>query len=138
MVFRVQVEGGEITAAAGDEVVNSGAWLYPTPTPRPEDTDEGTWAEGVTLVDGVPVQTWTPRPWTAAEVASAEPERLAQLQAARRARALREAARTALTGNGAYLALSPPTAGQVAAQVAALTRQNSAIIKLVLGQFDED
>lgn len=39
-------------------------------TPQPKDTDTTKHDESVTLVDGLPVQTWTPRPWTADEVAA--------------------------------------------------------------------
>ena len=38
-------------------------------TPQPQDTDTVKHDESVVLVDGVPTQTWTARPWNAAEVA---------------------------------------------------------------------
>lgn len=49
---------------------------------------------------------------------------------------LRQRAQQALTANAAYLALSPPTQAQVVAQVASLTRQDSALIRLGLGVLD--
>jgi len=53
-------------------------------TPRPDDTDTTKHDESVVLVDGVPTQTWTARPWNADEIA------------AREARIQREATRTAV------------------------------------------
>ena len=44
-------------------------WVPVTETPRPDDTDTTKHDESVVLVDGVPTQTWTARPWNAAEVA---------------------------------------------------------------------
>ena len=38
-------------------------------TPQPQDTDTVKHDESVVLVDGVPTQKWTARPWNAAEVA---------------------------------------------------------------------
>lgn len=46
--------------------------------------------------------------------------------------AKRDLARVALKNNGAYLALNPPTQAQAIAQVAALTRQVNALIRLAL------
>lgn len=132
MMMKVRVSDGSITEAARGEPADDAGWVDVRETPKPADTDEGTWAEGVDLADGVPVQTWTRRPWTPAELASLGPTRLAELQATGRLGQLREAARQALTTNDAYLALSPPTGAQVAAQVAALTRQSSVLIRLTL------
>lgn len=45
-------------------------------------------------------------------------------------------AASALTNNRTYLALSSPTNAQVAAQVRALTQQNTQLIRLVTNQLD--
>ena len=42
-------------------------WVPVTQTPRPDDTDTTKYGSEVRLVDGVPTQRWTARPWTAAE-----------------------------------------------------------------------
>jgi hypothetical protein len=44
-------------------------WTLVVETPRPADTDTTKHDESVVLVDGVPTQKWTARPWNAAEVA---------------------------------------------------------------------
>lgn len=49
---------------------------------------------------------------------------------------LQDRARQALATNAAYLALAAPTNAQVAQQVARLTRQTSAAIRLLLGAVD--
>jgi hypothetical protein len=49
---------------------------------------------------------------------------------------LRDRAIGALDTNAAFLALDPPTQAQVLAQVRALTRQSSALIRLSLGYLD--
>ena len=47
-------------------------WLPVTATPRPPDTDTITYDYSVTVVDGVPTETWTERPKTPDEIAGAE------------------------------------------------------------------
>jgi hypothetical protein len=75
------------------------------------------------------------RPLTAGESAD-----LAALDAAATASAneatLRSRAQQAITNNTTYLGITTPSNAQVVAQVAALTRQNNAIIRLVIGQLD--
>ena len=45
-------------------------WVEVTETPRPADTDTTTHDYGVELVAGTPTVVWTPRPWTAEELAA--------------------------------------------------------------------
>ena len=45
-------------------------WLPVVETPRPADTDTTTHDYSVELVAGLPVVTWTPRPWTPEEMVS--------------------------------------------------------------------
>ncbi len=49
---------------------------------------------------------------------------------------LQQRAQGALADNVAYLGLATPNSGQVAAQVARLTKECSAIIRLLLNQLD--
>lgn len=52
--------------------------------------------------------------------------------------ALINKAQTAITANGTYIALTNPTAAQTTAQVKMLTRENTAIIKLLLKSLGVD
>lgn len=97
-------------------------WLPVTQTPRPADTDTTTHDYSVTLVGGVPTETWTERPKTQAELDAAT--------AATNEAALISAARGAIAGNKTFLALASPTNAQTLAQVKALTRQMNALIRL--------
>ena len=87
------------------------------------DTTAGTLT---TFTDGTP-QT---RPMTAAEVAHFA-EDLVRLVAGDNRLALLDRARAALAGNQTFLDLTTPTNAQVVAQVRALTRQTSGLIKLI-------
>lgn len=49
---------------------------------------------------------------------------------------IEDRARLALTANNNYLSITTPTAAQISAQVKALTRQNNALIRLLLNKFD--
>lgn len=49
---------------------------------------------------------------------------------------LRDSARAALVGNTSYLAMPTRTNADVAVQVLKLTRQNNALIRLVIGALD--
>ena len=51
-------------------VLNPRGWFAVTPTARPADTDTTTTDYSVTLVGGVPTETWTTRPWTTDELAA--------------------------------------------------------------------
>jgi hypothetical protein len=50
-------------------------------------------------------------------------------------RTVYDKARQALTANAAFLALSTPTTAQTLAHVRALTRQNNALIRLLLNEL---
>lgn len=93
-------------------------------TPQPADTDTTTYERSVELVDKVPTVTWTPRAKTPAELAAATTTtNTATLEAK---------ARAAIIANGTYLALAAPTNAQTLAQVRALTRQMTALVRLSL------
>lgn len=75
------------------------------------------------------------RPYTAAEHAAATAT-ATQATADANEATLRSRAQTALTTNGEFLALAAPTNAQTLAQVKALTRQASALIRLELRALD--
>jgi hypothetical protein len=49
---------------------------------------------------------------------------------------LQQRAQNALVNNATYLAITNPTTNQAVAQVAALTRQMDAVIRVLLSQYD--
>lgn len=51
-------------------------------------------------------------------------------------RTLEQQAATAMETNRTFIALAPPTAAQVTAQVKALSRQNNGLIRIMLARFD--
>jgi hypothetical protein len=50
------------------EIIGPHGWEPVVTTERPADTDTTTHDYSVELVDGVPTEVWTPRPWTQAEL----------------------------------------------------------------------
>lgn len=96
-------------------------------TPQPEDTETETTGLSYTVgVDSV-TQVWTPRPWTA--------EELAVRTASTNRVTITDKARQALTANAGFLALTSPTNAQVLTQVKVLTRECSALIRLMLDEL---
>ena len=77
-------DGAWVTPPAGEwtpEQAADAGYFPVTETPRPDDTITTTHVESVVLVGGVPTQTWTPRPWTADEVAAREAQASAEAKA---------------------------------------------------------
>jgi hypothetical protein len=54
------------------DIIGPHGWAPVVTTPRPPDTDTTTHDYTVDVVDGDPVEVWTPRPWTPDELASRE------------------------------------------------------------------
>lgn len=130
-----QVDGGFLVAISVDPPVGDG-WVEVVEVPRPDDTDERTWDAGVTVVGGLPVQTWTARPWTPPEWAQMPVERRDYLRWVRRSGELREtvvgglaalaSARQAAEGDMANATLLRTQALALADELIALTGQVSA------------
>lgn len=79
----------------------------------------------------------TSRPYTTEENAEAD-ERDATEALVTNQRSIEGKAVAALDANNTYLALQSPSNAQVVAQVRLLTRQNNALIRLVLKRLDVD
>lgn len=83
----------------------------------------------VTLPGGIPTRTWTVRSKT-------QPELDADTATANSV-TVHNRAETGLAVNSAFLAISSPSNAQTLAQVKALTRQVSGLIRLTLGKLDD-
>jgi hypothetical protein len=102
-------------------------WFAVTDTPQPPDTATTTHVGSVTLVDDVATETWTPRPWTPAE--------LAARTAAINGDTIRTRVADAIAVNRAFLALVSPTNAQVVAYVRAIAPQLIGLERLTLGDL---
>jgi hypothetical protein len=91
------------------------------------------WNQDGTLVPSTPTNP-NPRPYSERENALADLRSPAATQSPAE-QTLRAQGRTALTANATYLATVPHTAAEAAAQVEALTRQCSALIRLINREF---
>lgn len=111
-----------------DEELAECGWFRVVNVARPADTPTQTTNRSLTLVAGVPTETWTARPKTQAE--------LDNDRDTANAATIRQQANGALDVNRTYLALAAPTNAQVVAQVRALTQEMNGVIRLVLGKLD--
>lgn len=81
---------------------------------------DGSTIETITYSDGSRSIQYTPGPGTPAA----------------NQQTLQARAQLALTANATYLAIASPSNAQVSAQVTALTKEATAVIRLLLGQLD--
>lgn len=91
------------------------------------------WEQDGTLTPSTP-DVPNPRPYTDRENIDADLRSPASTMSTAEQN-LRQQARQALTTNADYLALNPPTQAQVVAQVNALTRECSALIRLAVRAY---
>ena len=98
-------------------------------TAAPAVTTSQVAESAVTLPDGIPTRTWTVRPKTPAELAADT--------ATANGVTVRTRAELGLATNSTFLAVASPSNAQTVAQVKALTRQVSGLIRLTLGKLDD-
>lgn len=107
-----------------------------------------TWKAGILIREADDtartVSTWSDngtnkqtRPFTAEENAFADQATGSQVLVSNET-SIRDRLQLAMDTNNTYLAISAPTAAQTTAQVKALARQNTALIRMVLRRFDSD
>ncbi|MDF1603406.1 hypothetical protein [Nocardioides sp. YIM 152315] len=113
-----------------------------TPATVPDDAwpagDRTSWADDeARLVWDFTAEPWESRPYTDDENAAADARAAEAAVVADRA-ALVEQARDAVAGNRVFLDLDAPTAAQTLAQVRALTRQMTALVRLTVGDLCGD
>lgn len=101
-------------------------WYKVAETAPPDDTATDTFDRSVQLIAGVPTVVWTQRPKTPTELDGAK--------SAATQTTLEGNARNAYTANRNFLAVASPTNAQVVAQVRALTRQQNAVIRLLVAR----
>lgn len=103
---------------------SSAGWFPVTTTPRPADTDTTTHDLSVTLVNGSPVETWTPRPWTVEEVAARAAQAAAEAKAAEDRAILDAIAHTSATAHVDGQAWTQPTGAHDAYALGATVTHN--------------
>lgn len=117
-------------ASAPVELVEACGWFVVTEVAAPVyNAATQKLVQSLTVTNGRPVQTWTVVALSAGELT----------EVARNATAatLETQAKNAIAANATYLAIVSPSNAQVAAQVRALTQQNTAIIRRLLALFGD-